>query len=74
MITKKQVKELNPGDWIPKFSFARFRNGALVPEGLMGYRPPKFKRKWDGKKYGIEMERGLSIVVPKKPKKYHKEL
>lgn len=53
-LTKKQVQSIQPV-WVEDLSWTRFRNGQIVPNTL-----PRFKKEWQGDKYGIKLKRGLS--------------
>lgn len=60
MLTKKQIQEIKPSDFVPQFSYTRFKNGQIVPVTHAAFSPPRPKKEWDNQKkqYVHKMARG----------------
>lgn len=43
MLTKKQIQEIPLFPMKEQYSYTRYRDGSIVPEGLLGYSPKRLK-------------------------------
>jgi hypothetical protein len=57
-ITKKELEKQPLTPWIEDMSYTRYRDGRIVPEGMLGWSPPRVKREYiPGGGYVTKMRR-----------------